>query len=145
VARATHGLAKSKAFTKALDDRAGRKNERIVRRTWILRNSQMVRDTVGKASLPGPFRGTARLRGILLAALREAHVRKPTLSSHNMSDPVGDKLWRKAGGKRGGRTSVHVATGKAPRERGAPLERIVTVVATVQGGHIVSLRRLYSR
>jgi hypothetical protein len=142
VERATHGLAGSKAYRDAMG-RAARRVERIGRRTWALRNSEMMRNTVGKASMPGPFRGGSHVKEVLIRAAREAGVRKPVLSTARMSDPVGERLWRQAGG-RGRGTFVHTATGATASEPDA-VPQMVSVVATVRGGTVIALRRLYSR
>jgi hypothetical protein len=144
VERATHGLANSKVYHAAMGDHSGRKVERIARRTWILRNSTMMRQAIGKAGLPGPYRGGARLEEMLVRVAREAGVLNPVLSSARMSDPVGEKMWRRAGG-RGRGTFVHTATGAAAATRHAAVPQIISVVATVRGGSITALRRLYSR
>jgi hypothetical protein len=59
-----------------------------------------------------------------------------------MSDPLGEKMWREAGG-RGHGTFVHTAIGTTSHSTSVP--QIVSVVATVRGRSIVSMRRLYSR
>ena len=110
----------------------------------MLRVSEMVRQTVGKASLPGPFRGGPRLRRILRLATREAGAQKPVLRSYRVTDPVGERMWRRAGGSGRG-TFVHMATAQLPRRHGDIVDRFVSVVATARGGQIVALRRLYSR
>ena len=145
IARAAHGMQDSKTFKKALDNEQHRRRERVARRTWILRNSVMVAGTVGVASLPGPFTGSARIKEILTTAAREAGVRAPDLTSHGMRDPIGEKLWRQAGGTGQG-TVVHVATGFPSRKRDAEgIARPVSIVATVRDGNIVYLRRLFAR
>jgi len=145
VGRAKHGLADMKAFDDVLGDVTGRRHQRLARRIWMLRVSEMVRQTVGKASLPGPFGGGPRLRRVLRQlATSEPGTQKPVLSSYRVTDPVGERMWRRAGGSGRG-TFVHTATAQLRRKRGAVVDRFVSVVATVRGGQVVALRRLYSR
>jgi len=140
VGKATHALQQSKAWHDAFDGK-GEEIARQQRRQRLVRDGRTLEATVGAARGTASKRVPPTVRHALERAIRDAGLRPETTSVFGVDDPARQTL---------GRSKVEGTTPSAfyvmsGRSRAGEKPRHVVVVATVQGGRLVRLRRLHRR
>jgi len=147
VGRAPHALEHSRVWRRALGPVDGGEQGRKNRREWIVRYSLASEEVIGATRHRSGAQPSAAVRAALEATAREAGVRRVQFSTHVVHDPVRRRIKSRLG-ERHVPASVYVATGSAPagREGGsADDKRTVVLIATVERGRIVAMRRVDRR
>ena len=146
VAPTPHGLSQGKSYKKTFPAAETLPAGRGLRRQKLVRNGLGLSEMVA-AVRPAPrLRPRGKVRQALEAAARESKLRNVQLVSFVADDPA-KGLYRRAKLAQVGGSQVHVAFG-TQRVTGHDQPRVtraVAVLATVQDGEIVRLRRLHSR
>ena len=142
VGRATHALQRTRAYAKVFDGRAEAVS-RGQRRQRLVRDGAMLGATSGAARPNAGLRVPPRVRRALEQAVRDSGLRPGRLFPFAVCDPAPRVLGRRR--LRGTTPTAFYALTASRRARGGAGPRRVIVVATVQGGRIVRLRRLHAR
>jgi hypothetical protein len=140
VGKAKHALQRSKAWSNAFDGNA-EQVARQQRRQRALRDGRTLDATAGAARASSSKRIPPTVRRALESAVRDAGLRPDTAFAFGVDDPARQTL---------GRSQVEGTTPSAfyvmsGRSRAGEKPRHLVVVATVQDGHLVRLRRLHRR
>jgi hypothetical protein len=140
VGKAKHALQRSKAWSNAFDGNA-EQVARQQRRQRALRDGRTLDATAGAARASSSKRIPPTVRRALESAVRDAGLRPDTAFAFGVDDPARQTL---------GRSQVEGTTPSAfyvmsGRSRAGEKPRHVVVVATVQDGQLVRLRRLHRR
>ncbi len=141
VGRAGHKLNRTKVYQRAFDGRA-QEVARDQRRQRLARDGAMLDVAVGAAKKRTATRTSPRIRKVLEAAIRDADLPPGTPVSFGIDDPARKTFGRKVAGTTP--SSFHLMQGSVD-VRGSERRRHVVVVATLQDGKIVRLRRLHRR
>jgi hypothetical protein len=116
---------------------------RGLRREWMARNGLMLSRTVKAAIARKADTIPAGVRKMFAAAAKEDGLKKMRITSFCVDDPAGS-LFREAKIRPRGETTIHMAVG-SHRPEGAMTKQVVAVVATVEDGAVVRIRKVYSR
>lgn len=142
VGKTPHALQRTKgwhdAFARGAEDVA-----REQRRNRLVRNGHMLDATVGAARGGHSRRMSPTVRRALEKAVRDAGLRPGTMFSFNIDDPARRTLGRRR--IEGTTPTAFYVMSATERHRPGEPFRHVVVVATVQDGDIVRLRRLHRR
>ena len=144
VASAAHALSRSKAFKQAFKGSKVSTGARALRRERLVRTGTNLQQTLG-AVIPADIRPGAKVSRVLNAAARDSGVREAMRKSFKVAFPrtaTPDTL--KQFIKVRHDRSVHLLLG----QRGDPknkIPQVVALIATVQGGEIIHLRRVHRR
>ena len=144
VGKAGHKLDRTKIYQRAFEGRA-QEVGRDQRRQRLARDGAMLDATTGAAKKSGgkrKKRTSPRVRKALAASVRDAGLPPGVPVAFAVDDPARRTLGRKVAGTTP--SSFHVMHGSAPVE-GSDRRRHVVVIATLQDGKIVRLRRLHRR
>ncbi len=143
VGKAGHKLNRTRIYQRAFEGRA-EEVERDQRRQRLARDGAMLDVTTGTAKTRGRKqpRTSPRIRKALAASVRDAGLPPGAPVSFAVDDPARRTLGRRVAGTTP--SSFHVMQGSAPVEENGR-RRHVVVIATVQDGKIVRLRRLHRR
>jgi len=143
VGKAGHKLNRTRIYQRAFEGRA-EEVERDQRRQRLARDGAMLDVTTGAAKTRGRkrTRTSPRIRKALAASVRDAGLPPGAPVSFDVDDPARRTLGRRVAGTTP--SSFHVMQGSAPVEEDGR-RRHVVVIATVQDGKIVRLRRLHRR
>jgi hypothetical protein len=147
VERAPHALQSSRAYREALDGPQEKAGSRAQRRAWLVRYGSAIGDATGGTRRERRRTASPRLRSVMERALREVGARPRDHSSHRVVDPEERRIGAELGRRRKP-TLVHVAIGSTGRRRhvaGRNVAQLVAVVATVENGRVIGMRRLHSR
>jgi len=144
VAASSHALSRSKAFKQAFKGAKVSTGARALRRERLVRTGTNLQQTLG-AVTPAEVRPGPRVSRLLNTAARDSGVREATRKSFKVTFPrtatTGElKQFAKVRRDR----SVHLLLG----QRGNPkskLPQVVALIATVQDGEIIHLRRVHRR
>ena len=112
-----------------------------------MRYALAAEEVIGATRHQPGVRPPARVRAALEGAAREAGIRRVRFSAHGVQDPARARIKTRLGERRVP-ASVYVATGSAPAGRegsAADAKRTVVLVATVERGRIVAMRRVDRR
>ncbi len=142
VGHAGHSLNKTKIYTRALDDRP-QEIEREQRRQRLQRDGAMLGATIGAAKGTTKHRTSPRIRRVLAASVRDAKLPPGDPMVFAVDDPARRTIGRKIADTTP--SAFHVMHGSRPVPGAPDRKRHVVVVATVQDGGIVRLRRLHRR
>jgi hypothetical protein len=142
VGKSQHALQRTKGWRDAFDGR-GDAIAREQRRHRLVRDGHMLNATAGAARGHLSRRASARVRRSLEKAVRDAGLRPGTWFSFGVDDPAPRTYGRKK--VQGTTPSAFYVLSASSRPRGSEAIRHVVVVATVQDGRIVRLRRLHRR
>jgi Peptidase family C25 len=145
-------LTQTKVYKQAFKDEDPDRASRGLRRRQLAKAGIAIAQTVGAARTAKGAKPGAKVRGVLERTARASGVRGGMLASFAVDDPAQAAL-RGAKIARPGSTGFHVLVGEQASPRGAKakrgespsLPRVVVLVAAVQDGQVVSLRRLHSR
>jgi hypothetical protein len=140
VGKATHALQRSRVYRDAFDGK-GEQIARQQRRQRAVRDGRTVDATAGAARPAPSKRIPPTVRRALESAVRDAGLRPETAFAFGVDDPARQTL---------GRSRVEGTTPSAfyvmsGRSLAGEKPRHLVVVATVQDGHLVRLRRLHRR
>jgi hypothetical protein len=144
VGAVSHALARTKAFSAAFKGAKSRPGTRALRRERLVRTGTNLQQTLGaveRARRSEP----AAVKRLLAAAARESGLREIARESYAVEFPKGVqkgelRIFEKARRNR----SVHLLLGE--RGKGQGKARAVTaLIATVQDGELVHLRRVHQR
>jgi hypothetical protein len=144
VSYVSHAMARAKVFKKAFRGRQNVKGTRMLRREKSARTGTNLQRSLGAvkttaASVPPD------VAEILASAAKESAVSGFGTRAFNVAfpaDAMKGSMSRFAEVRRG--RAVHLLVGRKDLPPGAP-GRIVALVATVQEGQLIHLRRLHSR
>jgi hypothetical protein len=145
VQSASHTFARSKTFQRALKQGAIQPGARAFRRERLARTGSNLSQTLG-AVQPIPLRTPAVVQKVLRQAARESGLRRTQINTYRIAFPGGatpQGLPQVAAARRD--RSIHMLTG---RRKDAPAQGAIgrsAIIATVQGGRIVHVRRVHSR
>jgi len=135
-------LTRGKVYRRVFPTAAEMPTGRSLRRERLLKTGLAIAASVSTAR-PAPGRRTAgTVKKVLEAAGRESGLRKLTWGSFSIHDP-GRRLLGKAKARVSQPTAIHVAKGRPVR--GPRCQYPVVLVATVDRGTIVRLRRLHGK
>ena len=144
VAEVPHALSRTKTFKEAFKSRQNFKGTRRLRREKLARTGNNLLSTLGaveKSDVPVPSLVTE----VFERGARESGIKTFGMQSFSLSFPQeatkGD-MERFAGIRQA--RSVYMLSGTSPVPADAP-GRVVTLVATVQDGDLIHMRRLHSR
>lgn len=116
---------------------------RELRRQKLVRNGLALAQMAAAVKVAPKLRPRGKVRRALVSAARESKLRNVRYSSFVADDP-GKALYRLAKLEPMNRSEVHIAFGKH-RTGTTGVVSTVAIMATVQNGEIVRLRRLHSR
>jgi hypothetical protein len=141
----THKLAKSKVYRKVFPSAELIPPGRTLRRQKLARNGAAL--ALVAAARPARRLATrGKVRRALLAAARQSRLRKVSFTAY-VADAPAPRLYSTSRLQAVRGSEVHVAIGKRTIRRpdGIAATQFVALMATVQDGEIVRLRRLHGR
>lgn len=144
VASPTHALSRSKAFKQAFKGAKVSTGARALRRERLVRTGTNLNQTLGAAT-PAEIPPGAKVSRVLNTAARDSGIKQPVRKSFKVTFPrtaTPDTL--KQFVKVRQERSVHVLLG----QRGDPkskVPQVIALIATVQDGEIIHLRRVHRR
>jgi hypothetical protein len=142
IGKAQHALQRTKGWHRAFEGN-GEAVARVQRRNRLLRDGAMLNSTTGAAKPAASGRPSPRVREALAKAVRDAGLKPGEVFSFGVDDPAPRTLGRKE--LRDTTPSAFYVMSACSRRRAGEPPRHVVVVATVQDGRIVRLRRLHRR
>jgi hypothetical protein len=144
ISYASHAVVRTKTFKQAFKDQRNVKGTRMLRREKSARTGTNLQRTLGAVKRSGEIVPPGVVE-VLEAAARETEVQGFGTRAFNVAFPreamKGD-MSRFSEVRKG--RAVHMLIGKKDVPPGAP-GRVVAIVATVQGGQLIHMRRLHSR
>jgi hypothetical protein len=142
VSKEQHALQRTKVWKRAFDGKAD-DVARKLRRNRIRRDGNMLTGMIGFSRRRAKMGTSQGVRRALEQSVRDADLKPATLLSYDVRDPALESIGRSA---LKGTTpeAFHVLHGTEPNRKGSSNQRVV-VIATVQGGKVVRLRRLHRR
>lgn len=137
-----HRLADTETYKKVFPRNDELPAGRELRRQKLVRNGIGLAGIVSAARFDPKLRPSGKVRQVLLKAARQAKMRNVRLVSYVADDPARD-VYASPRLEPVKRSEIHVALGK--RRGRASVPQTVVILATVQEGEILRLRRLHSR
>ncbi len=139
-----HSFDHSSTMTRILSQHMMKPAARSFRRERMARTGHNLSRTLG-AAVQTPMRTPSAVRAMLLRAARESDIKKPSIMTYRVRFPAGSALEDRpeAGRSRRNRT-VHVLLGRAAGDS-KTRPRKVAIIATMEGAHLVHIRRVHSR
>ena len=146
VAPPRHALSRTRIYKSVFRDTEALPPGRELRRQRLIRDGLSLARTVRAVKQAPKRRPLGKVRRVLEAAARESKLRDVRFATYVADDPARD-LFRQAKLAPASHTEVHVAFGRRPvsRRETPGVVRTTAVLATVQDGEIVRLRRLHAR
>jgi hypothetical protein len=143
VSKAQHALQKTKVYKGAFDGNA-EDVARKLRRNRIRRDGSMLTAMIGFARNRTGVRTSKGVRSALAKAVRDSGLKPGALLSYAVRDPALESIGRRP---LSGTTpdAFHLLHGTEDRGLEPPYKPHVVVIATVQDGKLVRLRRLHRR
>lgn len=140
---AAHALVDTKTYQEQLGQ--AERHSRLFRRERITRTGSNLHRSLGSVvehSAPPP----AHVLRLLESAASEAGLQSPTHKSFTVQFPASAHRGElQPFRERRSHRSVHMTTGRVGDAQGKDLPRLVTLIATVEDGEVVHLRRVHSR
>jgi hypothetical protein len=144
VASVPHALSRSKSFKQAFKGAKVTPGARALRRERLVRTGTNLQQTLG-AVMPAKIPAGAKVSRVLLAAARDSGLREVTRQSFKVAFPKAASLGelKQFASRRQSRT-IHLLIGVSgqPSDK---LPQVAALVATVQDGEIIHLRRVHRR
>jgi len=144
VASVPHALSRSKSFKQAFKGAKVTPGARALRRERLVRTGTNLQQTLG-AVVPANIAPGAKVSRVLLAAARDSGLREFVRQSFKVAFPktatVGEL--KQFAARRQSRT-VHLLIG-ARGDASSKVPQVAALIATVQNGELIHLRRVHRR
>ncbi|MEQ1513478.1 MAG: hypothetical protein ABL934_12490 [Lysobacteraceae bacterium] len=137
----THNFQKSKAFAKSKSSGLIQMSSRTFRRERMTRTGINLGRTVG-AAVSVQSRLSKAVRDLLLAAAKESGIVAPRIESWKIRFPASSQGTIPP---RAQKRMIHAVVGNAASDGQANARKVVAIIATVEGRHVLHVRRVHSR
>jgi len=137
----SHSFQKSKAFAKSKSSGLIQMSSRTLRRERITRTGINLGRTVG-AAVSVQSRPSKAVRDLLLAAAKESGIVTPRIESWKIRFPASAQGTIPPGAQK---RKIYAVVGKCATDGQGRARKVTAIIATVEGRHVLHVRRVHSR